>query len=185
MKPVATLHFDKGLFAEIHVDHDVEQPFGDDEAVRIVVLHRRYIDPSNGSCGRDPDEVAAWERENARDWFVIPLFLYDHSGTVYAPGRSNPFHCPWDSGRVGIVALKRSEWGNGKEPDEKLIGYAAGIAAQYTSWANGECYGYVLLDAAGEELDSCWGFIGFDAAEAEAKVAAAHSLTVLENEPAA
>ena len=172
MSPVDTLHLDHGLSARIYHDPDVENPFNDDDAVRIVILHRRYIDPSDGVCGRHPDEVTAWQ-QHAKDWFSIPLFLYDHSGTIYRVGYRNPFHCPWDSGQVGVIALKRSEWGNGAEADDKLEEYATAIAAEYTQWANGECYGYVLCDNAGNEIDSCWGFIGIDTVRAEAQAAAA------------
>ena len=172
MSLVDTLQFEHGLTARIYHDFDVENPFGCDGALRIVILHRRYIDPSDGACGNDPDEVAAWERENAAEWFTIPLFLYDHSGTVYRVGQSNPFHCPWDLGRVGIIALKRADWGNGAETDDKLTEYAAAIADEYTSWANGECYGYVLCDAAGQEIESCWGFIGMETVRKEATAAA-------------
>lgn len=173
MTSIDTIKFENGLTARILHDADAEQPFADDDAVRIVILHRRYIDPSGGACGRDPDEVAAWERENPDEWFTIPLFLYDHSGTVYRVGRSNPFHCPWDSGRVGIVALKRAVWGGGNEPDDWLAECARSIAAEYTSWANGECYGYVLHDRAGREIDSCWGFIGIESVRGQAAEAAA------------
>lgn len=171
--PVETITFDNGLTACIYHDADVEQPFSYDDALRIVVLHRRYIDPSEGACGRDPDEVAAWQRENADEWFAIPLFLYDHSGVVYRVGESNPFHCPWDSGRVGTIALRRTEWGDGEESDEKLAEYAQAIADDYTLWANGECYGYVLCDAAGRELESCWGFLGLERVREQAAKAAA------------
>lgn len=175
---VDTLRFETGLYAEIHADCDAEQPYGDDDAVRIVVLHRRYSDPARGACGHDPDEVALWEGENRATWFTIPLFLYDHGGTIYRVGHTNPFHCPWDSGRVGIIALKRSQWGNGALSDEELTAYAEAVAADYTSWANGECYGYVLHDRQGNELESCWGFIGRDAVDSEAKSATdAHTRT--------
>jgi hypothetical protein len=55
--------------------------------------------------------------------------------------------------------------------------YAARVAADYTSWANGECYGYVLHDASGAECDSCWGFIGIDDALQEAEAAASYQAT--------
>lgn len=102
-----------------------------------------------------PDAVTAWERENAEGWFTIPLFLYDHSGTIYRVGHSNPFHCPWDSGRVGIIALRRADWADGNASNEVLAEYAQSVAEAYTGWANGECYGYVLQDDAGHERDSC------------------------------
>jgi hypothetical protein len=148
-------------------DPDAERPFTDDDAVCIVVLHGRYVDPSMGRCGRTPDEVASWCHDNAAKWYTVPLWMYDHSGTTYGVGLINPFSCPWDSGRVGIVALRRVDWGNGDEPDSKMFEYASSVASGYSRWANGDCWGYVVEDADGEELSSCWGFIGQEDAREE------------------
>lgn len=65
------------------------------------------------------------------------------------------------------------EWWEEKTPEEQRE-IARGFLEEFTSWANGEIYGYVLesLDPRKcdqgnvhdnpEEIDSCWGFIGFD-----------------------
>lgn len=37
---------------------------------------------------------------------------------------------------------------------------AAAMADQLAAWAFGDCYGYRIEDADGEELDSCYGFLG-------------------------
>lgn len=168
-----TIEFENGLVAEIVHDQDCEMPYADDEGVRIVVLHRRYKDPSEGKCGSNPAEVERWIKENARDWYVVPLWMYDHSGTAYGVGEQNPFTCPWDSGRVGIVALRKDEWGKGRgELNSRRLEYAKSVAEAYTSWANGDCWGYVLKDAEGIEVDSCFGFIGMDTVEEAAREAA-------------
>jgi hypothetical protein len=172
MSPVETMPLPRGLSARIYRDGDCAMPFDGDEAVRIVVLHRRYVDPAKGACGRTADEVLTWAEDNAADWYVVPLWLYDHSGTVYAAAWSYPFHCPWDSGRAGIIALKRCEWGAGCDPDEALKACAQQIAEDYTAWANGQCFGYVITDSAGSKLDSCWGFVGFGTAVVQATAAA-------------
>ena len=99
--------------------------------------------------------------ENA-NWFSIPLFLYDHSDTVYRVGEPNPFSCPWIPGRVGIIALDRDCWPR-EYDDARLAAYAQQIAECYTDWANGRCYGYILLDSNGHEVDTCWGYIGEEA----------------------
>lgn len=166
-----------GLTATIHYDHDTSRPFDDDEAVHIVVLHKRYKDPAEGSLGDTPKDVQGWCDRNAGEWYSVPLWMYDHSGTVYRVAAENPFHCPWDSGRVGIVALKRSDWGEGSESDDKMFEYAQNVASEYSDWANGQCFGYVIKNEDGEELDSCWGFIGRDAVDAEARSSAARLAT--------
>lgn len=148
-------------------DPDCSMPFEGDESVRLVVLHGRYSDPSRGACGRSPAAVEAWvEADSADEWFVLPLWLYDHGSTVYACGDRNPFHCPWDSGRVGIVALRRADWGRDGSIDNVMAERAADICRTYTQWANGDCWGFETDDG-----DSCWGFIGREAAEEAAREA--------------
>lgn len=152
-----------GLTLRIVADSDLTQPYEDDSAVRIVVLHGRYQNPAKDSGLTSVEAVAEFEAENAADdseWFTIPLWLYDHSGTSYRVGAGNPFSCPWDSGRVGIIALKRSEW-----TADDLAEAAQGVAESYTDWANGHGFAYQVTDAEGDTLDSCGGYLGDHDAE--------------------
>ena len=50
--------------------------------------------------------------------------------------------------------------------------YLEGEIEEYTAWAIGEAYGYVIEDRDGNELDSCWGFYGMDYAIESAKESA-------------
>jgi hypothetical protein len=169
------------LKAVIEYDTDSSPPYGDDDAVRIVLLHRRYNDPSKGACGRTPNEVLAWAEENAEEWFTAALWVYEHSDVALRAGVSNPFACPWDSGWVGIVALKRSEWGRQDAPEPEreaaLLEYAKNVAEEHGRWMNGECYGYTIIDPRDEDYDgdSCWGFVGFEHVENEATEALAYA----------
>ncbi|MNU40315.1 hypothetical protein D3C71_290280 [compost metagenome] len=165
---------DGGLTADIHYDQDTEMPYAGDEGVHIVVLSRKYPDPAKGALGTDAASVERWRKENDAEWYSVPLWAYDHSGIVFRVGAQNPFtvDVDWDTARAGVIALKRSEWGDGAEGDDKLFEYAQGVAETYSHWANGECFGYVLKDEDGEEIDSCWGFIGMDHVEEEARSSA-------------
>lgn len=158
---IETIDLGDGKSAYIVPDQDCEQPFKDDEGVHIVVLSRRYSDPAKGACGTTPGEVADWEKRNP-DWYVLPMWFYDHSGIAFRAGAENPFSCRWDSGQAGIVALKRSEWGEAGCTDDQLAEYANNVATEYGEWANGECYGYVVKDSEGNEIDSCYGYVGID-----------------------
>lgn len=156
MSAILTKYYDNGIVGRIELDDGgTESPIECDDAVKLAILHRRYINP-NPECGGDRESLDAWARENAGEWEAFALFMYDHSGTSYKPSRSgaNPFSCPWDSGRVGFIFLKRSEFTG--DPFDA----ASKICETYTAWANGEIYGFILADASGEQLDSCWGFIG-------------------------
>lgn len=42
----------------------------------------------------------------------------------------------------------------------------------YEQWAEGDVYGFIVRDADGEQVESCWGFYGFDDVREEAKSAA-------------
>lgn len=157
---------ENGLKAEIEFDHDCEMPYTGDEGVKIVVISRKFINPDDGKCGSTLEDVEAWMEAEQDKWYSIPLWIYDHSGTVYDVGAENPFNCGWDSCKAGFIALKKSEWG--ANTDEEFFKYAQGVASEYSEWANGNCYGFVIKDEAGEQIDSCWGFIGMDAVKNEA-----------------
>jgi hypothetical protein len=178
------VHVEKvnGLTIRIKHDYDnsAESPVAEDEAVIFAVLHRRYLNPAKKRTEGDfnsVDGIEAFIKRNKgprAKWVVFPLYMYDHGRTVYrcAETVSNPFigrlpqgHAEFDSGRVGIIALKRSEWGKSKSMYE----YAQQVCQTYTQWANGDVYGYVIEDADGEEVNSCWGFIGMESALDDAR----------------
>ena len=151
-------HHESGFSFRIVLDdmECVESPLDNDESVAFFVFHHRYRNPSE-SLARDPDELAIWEADNADAWESFPLYMYDHSGTIYRATRGgNPFSCPWDSGRVGSIALKRADFG----ADADLFKIAESICDTYTSWANGEIYGFEIVNLDGDTVESCWGFIG-------------------------
>lgn len=145
-----------GLVLKIVLDEcgDIEAPTENDPAIKLAVLHRHYANPAP-----DLNSPEAIEEFAAADngWVEFPLFMYEHGGTVYQVSRtgSNPFSCPWDSGRIGSLFVKLDEIGQ-QDP----FTCAVQFCEYYTSWANGEIYGFVVEDANGEHLDSCWGFIG-------------------------
>jgi len=143
--------------------------------IRFAVFHNRYTNPAERHGLRTVEDGRAFEAEaDPAEWFVLPLWMYDHSGNVYRVGASNPFSCQWDSGRVGFVAIKRGEWGD--NTDEGLAKVAETYAAEYTAWANGEVYGYTVTGPDGAEGDSCWGMIGEDYAKAQGLEAFAHAV---------
>lgn len=180
-----------GIVLKFHPDSDLERPYEGDAAVKIVILHGRYINPAEGDIDT-VEEAFAFEAANrpgrvkgGTAWAIFPLYLYDHSGCAYrvANEARNPFigrlpqgHAEFDSGRVGFIALKRSEWGPSapRTSRKALLRIAEGIAESYTAWVNGGGVGYVVEDAEGEELDSCWGYYTLDDAEQAGREALAH-----------
>jgi len=105
-----------------------------------------------------------------KDYHYLPLFKYEHSGVAY---NTVGFSSPWDSGLVGFISISKKEFeeeGFQATPDE----YLKHTVELLSSWANGECYGYIIENEEGEHEDSCWGYYGHEgakAAEEDARVA--------------
>lgn len=108
------------------------------------------------------DKVWEWIEENM---IVMPLFLYDHSGISISTSRT----CRWDSGQVGFMYITKKkaveEFGKKyftKAVEEKAIACMEAELKTYDDYLRGDVYGYVILDENGEEIDSCWGYYGYD-----------------------
>lgn len=174
-----------GVVLKIYYDEDCPNPREWDNLGTMVCWHRRYNlgdkhsyrDPDDfwASLAEeiigDPDKVERMSfeqcekvvRENA---IILPLYLYDHSSLVM---RTYPFNDPWDSGQVGwIYVLKekvREEYGVRrvtKKVRDRVIALLKAEVDTYSQWLEGDVYGFVLEDAKGNKIDSCWGFFGTD-----------------------
>jgi hypothetical protein len=122
--------------------------------------------------------MADFKAENP-DWrsaVILPVYMYEHGNVAL---RCHDFNDHWDSGQVGwIYALPtaiRKEY-SCKLITKKIRAHVTQVLTseieEYGRYVNGECYGYTVEDANGEELDACWGFIGWEYAEAQATEAA-------------
>lgn len=112
---------------------------------------------------------------------VLPIWHYTHSGMTIRTAPSNPFHCRWDSGLMGLIFDTpqgiRDCWGTdnpaNKPPTRAGIKSAlTGEVEVYNTWLSGDVYGYVIEDADGDEVDACWGFYGIDDVKEQAEEAA-------------
>ncbi len=128
------------------------------------------------------------QEEFDKQFISLPLYLYDHSGITM---RTGPFSCPWDSGQVGLIyvskAKVREEYGIKhvtKAWEEKVRTYLEGEVETYDQYLTGDVWGFRLYEVpdgvdpgelseeeieALEEVESCYGFFGEDAALEEAK----------------
>lgn len=125
----------------------------------------------------DPDLIPDHhiERILAKHAVMLPLFVYEHGGITMSTGR---FSCPWDSGQAGWIYCTmdqvRHEWAGDVQAAEK---YLRGEVEEYDQYLTGDVWGYVIEDEDGIELDSCWGFYGYDYALSEGKAALAHAVS--------
>ena len=93
-------------------------------------------------------------------YLILPLFLMDHSGITISTGS---FSCPWDSGQVGYIICDNEtierEWGGDRDLAEKCLEAEVSV---YDDYLTGNVYGFIVEDEDGEEIDSCFGFFGYD-----------------------
>jgi len=139
-----------GLIAKLHTDEscDVECPLDwEQEAVKFLTWERN----STLSDYNDMEREEVERLGNLKQYSLFPLYKYEHGGVAYSVGG---FSCPWDSGQVGYVLVIDAQVGG--DPREA----AQGVCDQVTSWCNGDIWGFTVEDEEGEELYSCWGFIG-------------------------
>lgn len=149
----------------IEHDSDCASPRECDNLGTMALFHRRYSLANENSL--TVEQAQAIENDPTFAGVCLPVYMYDHSGVVLS---TSPFSCPWDSGRVGIIFAPGSklveeygaEW---REKYETICGVLRGEVDEYGKWMNGECYGYVVKNEAGEVMDSCWGFVGEDSAK--------------------
>jgi len=143
-------------------------PRGNDNLGTILYSSSRYI--LGDKCVSNEEITEILKR---KDVISLPVYAYIHSGTTI---NTTGFSCPWDSGQCGIIYIEKSkvrkEFGKkriSKQLAEKMETYLRNEIAEYDQYLTGDVYGYIVKDAAGEELDSCWGFYGQEYCEEEAK----------------
>lgn len=96
---------------------------------------------------------------------------YEHGSVFYSLGDPS---CRWDGGYCGVAVVDLVEEAEGlKQPCEdgtiditkKCEEKAEALLDLYTQWCNGEVYGVAVVNAYGDGVDSCGGYIGEEWAE--------------------
>jgi len=178
-----------GFLVVIDQDTDCPNPREDQDGYLAVLAlyHNRYLigDSTKPEMDELPDIL------NQPGTVSLPVWGYDHGGLALMAGsRTGQFADPWDSGQAGIAYVTRESWQENmgwKRLTQKRRAFLKqaiqGEVEEYTSWIQGECYGYrILVPPAYEDEDvdvddlehveSCWGFIGYEVAVEAAKEAA-------------
>lgn len=139
--------------------------------------------------GEGEDDISDHEWEGPEGFF---LSYFEHGsckwGLAGTMSGMPDFH--WDGVATAgflevVVPDSEREWWDGR-PDEDREAAAKAFVDEYTDWANGEVYGYTLeklnpktcnlgyVHEDNEDLDSCWGFIGFEWFQTEVRWATYH-----------
>jgi len=179
-----------GVVLKIFHDEDCPSPREWDNLGSMVCWHRRY-DLGDRHDYRDPNDfwyalaeeivgdtdrvenmsLEQREKISRENAIILPLYLYDHTvramSTSSFVGRAH--HAEWDSGQVGwIYVLKekvREKYGVKrvtKKVRDRVIAALKAEVETYSQWLEGAVYGFILEDAEGNVINSCWGFYGDD-----------------------
>lgn len=154
------------LTIKVVVDGDTESPREWDNIGRMACTHKRYdLGDKSDKLGFNMknlvesyeswDEVEEHLVENYDAKVILPVFMYDHSSISLS---CSPFGCRWDSGQVGFIYMTSGDVAKHAWTEEEVRTRLTREVNVYSSYANGEVYGYVIEDEQGGVLDSCFGF---------------------------
>lgn len=173
---------DEGNLVTIHLDCDCESPREwECNMGTFLTWMNHYDSPDDNDfegfddlgmeygirCEDNPGQFIT--KFNEKAGVCLPVYALVHSGVAYSASWSNPFHDPWDSGFVGVIfatkerirelrCVKRVT----KKVRHAVVEELMSEVELYNDWAQGSCYGFITYDCDGDEVDSCWGFIGSD-----------------------
>lgn len=148
-----------GRKVRIYTDTDCESPRQNDNMVVLAHWHRRLVLGDDEISHCTEEEL----RENVPDILaVLPLYIYEHGGVTM---RTGAYSCQFDSGQVGwgYVTKASAEAMGCVGPEwttERLEESIKAEVSNFDDYLTGRCYGFQVLGMDGEEIDSCWGFIG-------------------------
>jgi len=152
---------------DIAIDENPDSPRTWTNTCVFHILHKKYAFGDKNYSSMETYEEAIKEARNKKD-IVLPLYMYDHSGTTIS---LTPFACKWDSGQVGAVVIPRKAMLDnfGKKIftsnlKKKALEIASLEVNTMDNFLQGYVYGYIV-----DAIHSCWGYYSVDEAIAEAK----------------
>lgn len=141
---------------EIHSDDDAESPDTWENSDIFLAYSTRHV-------GAGPKEYARGGADHVRDYHVFTLGVNDGPYTILSLGSelAIPDGDDDDDGEYtdtgpGYVYVSRKEWPDGDDARKA----AAALVDTWNDCLSGNVYGYVIKDADGDQVDSCWGFVG-------------------------
>lgn len=161
----------EGFRVRIESDSDPQNPRKEfDNVGKMVCWHPRY---DLGDEQIDRNSAQEYFNETVKPIIdaggvYLPLYLYDHSGITMS---TRPFSCKWDSGQVGFMYVTKEQIDKEWDGDvEKAKKYLEGEVKTYDQYLTNDVWGFTIEDIDGPAEESCWGFFGSGAVEAEVVV---------------
>lgn len=174
MNAIETIDY-KGYTINVHYDSYVDCPFEAMDQLGTLYAPARCMHPGTECIDALTDDNGCINaRRLDREYIWLEVWKYEHGGVAFRAterGAGRPFSCPWDSGRWGIIAVRkdtvRKEYGCKRITAairEKVIGLLESEIETFSQWANGDVFGYTITDSDDNEIQdgSCWGFYGWD-----------------------
>ena len=176
-----------GFTIEIHADEDAESPRDNcDNLGKVFCFHDKYNLGDKNDY--DSNQFSSWDElekaieKDFRPVVILPVYMMDHSSLSISTDPTWFQACDsqgWDWGQIGFAFVSREDAlkeHNAKRLSPKIKKESERILQsevdEWGKYINGEVYGYIVKDEEGEEVDSCWGFIGYDYVIEEAKQSA-------------
>lgn len=161
----------RGYTVRIVQDGDAESPRDwDCNASTFVLSHGRYNLPNEASVSFGDFDSWAEVAEHLREVYnvvgLLQVFGYEHGALTISCAS---FSDSWDSGTLGLVYMtkeQQEETGIATENIEEVLRQEV---ATYDQYLTGDVWGYVIEDEEGNTIDSCWGYLGSECAEEEAR----------------
>lgn len=148
-----------GYTLNIYRDECPVNPRKDEDNLGILYIPR----PPRGY---DFSDVGANNTDAMAAPVKIPVYCMDHSG-IYI-GARNPGY-PWDSWLAGVYYVPgeriRAEYKDAPDAIEQARNVALVELKRFSDYMEGDCYCYTIENAAGDLLDSCGGYVGYDEIE--------------------
>lgn len=131
-----------------------------EEASRV---NKTYYKKTGEAMFSQNDLVAYFQKRkwdynfDFKAFHVFGLEAYIHSGVCLALSNEGNFvDRQWDVSQLGAVLVKKTE----ARTKAKARKIALGLIEGWNDCLSGNVYGFRIEDSEGNELDSCWGFIG-------------------------
>jgi len=170
----------------IYADDSPESPREWDNVGKLCCFHSRMNFPNEGNI--TIEEAKEIEADKSGKYICLPVYGFNHG--MFAVS-TEPFSCPWDSGKLGIIYIEVKEglkrmWGDkakrlSKKRREQILECMKHEIETYNQWLIGDICGFeayhIIKDDEGcdngdeEFVDSCWGFYDEKDAISEAKSA--------------
>lgn len=151
-----------GYTVKLIADQDATAPdkFDEDDLFIVTTKNRYFQKLHNGNDARATFE----DEEFKAKYHVFVLNSYIHSGVALSLSNGYPFNDQWDGGQIGFVFAEKESWATEDEARKAAETYVE----TWNQYLSGDVWGFVIEDADGNDVDSCWGLYGLKYARTEA-----------------